>query len=216
VALWLLTIKPPLAAAAGVALLARRHWATVVAAGGVALVATAALVPWLGPTWIRDYIDLLSNYDRTHLPAAFAWSITPGLMSNLRAALHADLDLSDALAVRASAMVWTVSMAGLLLAARRHRPSASGTWSVSLLSFLLFCPHLSASEDLALFCIPVALDDGRISPRVRGAVLTLVIGGLLLSPAVGPVAGRRPSALFFAKAALMACALASLVDRASR
>ena len=209
IVLWLLTIKPPLATAAGVALLARRRWMTVVGAGAVALVATAALGPRLGPTWIRDYTDLLANYDRTHLPTAFAWSITPELMSNFRAALHVDMGVSDGLAVRASAAMWAASIVGLLLATRRRRLSSGAIWSASVLAFLLFCPHLSPSEDLALFCVPVALGKGAASVRLRGALVVLVVGGLVLSPALGPLGGRRPSVLFFAKVVLATCLVAA-------
>ena len=72
-----------------------------------------ALVPWLGPGWMHDHVSLLANYDRVHLPPGFAWSITPALMSNLRAALHSDLRMADDLAVRASTVVWVASLAAL-------------------------------------------------------------------------------------------------------
>ena len=202
VVLWLLTAKPPLAIAAGTALLARRRWRVLGAALALTLASTLALGPWLGPGWWRDYTALLAGYDGAELPPVFAWSITPALMSNLRATLHVDAGLGDALASRASAMVWAAASVGIVGAAWRGQLDRSGVWAAALLALLLFCPHLSASEELALVGVLAALHAAALPRGAIAAAVVLTVGGLVLSPAIGPLAGTRPSLLFIAKLAL--------------
>jgi hypothetical protein len=209
VVLWLLAAKPPLALTAGVALLARGRWRTVAVAMLLTAVSILALQPWLGPSWLPDYAGLLAGYDRAHLPEAFAWSITPELMSNLRAALHVDLGMRDDVAIRVSAVIWSISMAAIILAAWKSWLDSSLVWGFATLTFLLFCPHLSASEDLALCCVLASMDVRRSSRTVLIGSVTLVLVGLFLSPAIGPLQGTRPSALFFAKLALVAVLMGS-------
>src|SRR5205814_733010 len=91
VVLWLLGAKPPVAIAAGTALIAGRRWKALGIAVALTVASTLVAMSWMGPTWLRDYTDLIVHYDRAHLPAAFRWSIVPELMTNLRAALHVDL-----------------------------------------------------------------------------------------------------------------------------
>jgi hypothetical protein len=207
VVLWLLTAKPPLAITAAVALVARRRWRPVVAAIVLAAVTTAVVSPWLGTRWVPDYLNLLRHYDRVHLPPSFAWSIVPESMSNLRAALSADVGLGDDTSVAISEAVWVASLVALVAVAW-SRPLHGGlVWSLALLAYLLFCPHVSASEDIGLVFVPIALER-RLSAAPALAAVALVFGGLHLSPAMGVLARRRPSVLFFAKIALVAVVVA--------
>src|SRR5262245_7709273 len=202
VVLWLLTAKPPLAVAAGAALLALRRWRVLLVALGLTAIGTIAVTPWLGSGWVRDYVGILTSYDRSRMPDAFGWAIVPEAMSNLRAALHSDLGVDDHLASRISAASWLAALVGILALVRLRRTSEWATWSLSILAFLLFCPHVGGTEDLALFLIPATL----LAPRGRileAVVIGLVLGGLVLSPTVGPAQARRPSVLFFAKAMLV-------------
>ena len=205
--LWLLTAKPPIAATAGLALLVRGRGGSVARAIGVTLVTTLAITPWLGTGWARDYLHLLGSYDRVGLPAAFAWSVVPQSMSNFRAALHPDLGLGDDVAARLSTIVWSASLATILLAAWRRPLPAGPTWALCIMTYLLLCPHVSSTEDVALFCVLAGMEGDRVPRTLRIGAATLAVVGLLLTPAIGPAAGRRPPVLFFAKIGLMAYVL---------
>ena len=205
--LWLLTAKPPIAATGGLALLVRGRGRSVARAAGLTLVTTLALTPWLGAGWVRDYLHLVGNYDRVGLPSAFAWSIVPEYMSNFRAALHPDLGLGDDLAARLSTIVWSASLLAILLATWQRPLPAGPTWALCIMTYLLLCPHVSSTEDVALFCVLAGMEADRVPKRLRIGAATLALVGLLLTPAIGPAAGRRPSVLFFTKLGLMAYVL---------
>ncbi len=202
--LWLLTAKPPLAVTGGAALLAVGRPRSVALAAGLTLVSTLALTPWLGDGWARDYLRLVGAYDRAGLPAAFAWSIVPQTMSNLRAALHPDLGVGDDVAALVSSAVWIAALGVVVLAGWRRSLPAWLTWSLSVMAFLLFCPHVSSTEDIALFCVLAGVGRAPVPATVQVAAATLAFGGLLLSPGFGPLEAVRPSMLFLAKIGLAA------------
>src|SRR5262249_6564371 len=117
------------------------------------------------------------------------------------AALHVDLGIADDIASRASSVLWGVALVGIAgsgIAGTLTRPFV---WGATVLGFLLLCPHVSATEDVALVCVVVALERGGVPRGLRIAARALAAGALLLSPLVGAVAGRRPPIAFFAKAA---------------
>jgi hypothetical protein len=207
VVLWLLTAKPPLAVTAAVALLVRGRWRPVALAVGLTAVSTLLVWPWLGAGWVHDYLAMLRDYDRVHLPAAFAWSIVPESMSNLRAFLSADLGVPDDVAASVANVLWIASLVALLVAGRWRELDGGLVWSLALLAYLLLCPHVSATEDLTLVCVLVALER-RLPVALALVALALVFGGLHLSPALGIAAHRRPSLLFFAKVALLGVVVA--------
>ena len=80
------------------------------------------------------------------------------------------------------------------------------------MAYLILCPHLTATEDLALFCVLVGLTRAGAGTGVQRGAAALVVGGLMLNPAFGPAQGVRPSLLFFAKLGLMALVLPQNVD----
>jgi len=47
------------------------------------------------------------------------------------------------------------------------------------------------------------MEADRVPKTLRIGAATLALVGLLLTPAIGPAAGRRPPVLFFAKLALL-------------
>jgi hypothetical protein len=120
-------------------------------------------------------------------------------MSNLRAALHVDLGMRDDLAVRISTVVWLLSLVLLVGASWRVPPTWARAWSFTVLAYLLFCPHVSATEDLALCCVLATLGFDRRRDPLAFAFVLLVLGGLCVSAAIGPLHDRRPSVLFFVK-----------------
>ena len=196
VVLWLLAAKPPVAVTAAVALLARRRWRPVLVGVGLTIVSTAAVVPWLGPGWARDYVALVGRYDRIQLPAAFAWSIVPESMSNLRAALSVDVGVRDDVAVAIANAAWAIGLVALLAIARWRSLGWSRVWAFAVLVYLLLCPHVSATENLALCCVLAAFGVPRAAPAV--AAVAIVVIALWLAPVIGPGAWWRHAVPFFA------------------
>ena len=71
------------------------------------------------------------------------------------------------------------------------------------MAYLLLCPHVSSTEDVALFCVLAGMEDERVPRTLRIGAATLALVGLLLTPDIGPAAEHRPPVLFFAKVALL-------------
>src|SRR5439155_755064 len=82
----------------------------------------------------------------------------PQYMSNLRAALHPDLGLGDDLAAWLSTIVWSASLLAILLAAWQRPLPAGPTWALCIMTYLLLCPHVSSTEDVALFCVLAGME----------------------------------------------------------
>jgi hypothetical protein len=158
--LWALTAKPPLALTAVAVLLALRQWQPVLLAALFALPTTLAITPRLGPGWVSDYLLILSTHNRVQADPAFAFSHIPWHMANLRGVLSVDFNLPDDVASRISAFIWGAALAGLVAAGPRLRLTVGGFWSVGVVLYLLFCPHVSSMEVLQVvllipFCIQV-------------------------------------------------------------
>ncbi|RII27798.1 MAG: hypothetical protein CXR31_06110 [Geobacter sp.] len=156
--LWALTAKPPLALTAVVVLLGLRQWRPVLLAALLVLITTLSISPMLGPGWITDYIHLITTHNRIQADQAFAFSHFPQHMANLRGVLSIDGNLPDDVASRISSTVWLAVLTMLVAAGPRLRLTVGGFWSVGLLFYLLFCPHVSSFEVLQVvlllpFCI---------------------------------------------------------------
>jgi hypothetical protein len=190
---------------------ARREFKTVLIAAVLAVLAAVAAAPWLGPGWIRDYLQIVTNYDKLHLDPAFVWSLKAEQMSNLRGLLHVDLGLPDDVAVRISTSFWLASLAAVVVASTCWSMTRTVAWPLCLLSFLLLCPHLSPTEDVALFCVLQVLDAENEPSTLRLGVIALVPMALWLSPAFGPAKGIRPSLLFLAKVVILVYVLGTRV-----
>ena len=159
VVLWALTAKPPLALTAVAVLLGLRQWRPVVLATLLVLITTLTISPLLGPGWIADYFQLISTHNRVQADQAFAFSHFPQHMANLRGVLSIDANLPDDIASGISSIVWLVVLTILVAAGPRLRLTVGGFWSVGILFYLLFCPHVSSFEVLQVvllipFCIP--------------------------------------------------------------
>jgi hypothetical protein len=207
---WMLTAKPPLAIAAATALLAGRRLAIVAAALGLAVVSTALLLPLLGKTGLLEYVRLLGHYDLDTAAPAFAWSLRPDSMANLRALLHVTFGVGDAIASRWSAVLWLLASASIVVAAARRDIAIELRWGLAVLAYLLFCPHVSATEELHLVVIVAAVGAAAGVPvlfRATGAALAL--GIVFLFPML-PLGGARAAAAFMAQALLAALLLVSV------
>lgn len=195
VVLGALAAKPPIALAAGAALLALGRMRLVAVALGLAASCALIATPWLGATWPRDYLDLALHYDRVNADPAFAWSLAPARMSTLRALLAVDLGVADDVASRVSSLAWLASLVALVAVGRRTaHTEAPRVWAVALLGYLALCPHVTATEVL-LAIVPLALclgSNAALLMRPAHAALFLALVAVpTLSPSVGPLAGVR-------------------------
>ena len=195
--LWALSAKPPLAVTAGAAMLALGIYRPVLLAAALAGFGALVLTPRLGSGWVLDYLHLMSHYDRVGADPAFAWSLWPEHMSNLRALLSVDLGVADDTASFLSNLSWLASLALVVVAGwlKWFRPPM--VWAMAILSYLLFCPHVSSTEVLILLLVPaLVLPWGNHARGWLGYLPWMAVPlGLLLSPALGPASGVRPSLL---------------------
>jgi hypothetical protein len=212
VVLWALSAKPPLAVTAGVAMLALGMIRPVVLATALTVVTAAVATPWLGSGWVADYASLVGHYDRVGADPAFGWSFWPEHMSNLRAFLSVDLGVGDDAASVLSNLAWLCSLGMIMLAGwlRWLRPPL--VWGFAILAYLLFCAHLTSTEELLLLLVPaVAAPWG---DRRGGGWAYLpwiaVPVALLLSPVLGPASGLRPSLLWIVELGLAGWLVAQL------
>jgi hypothetical protein len=159
---WALTAKPPLAVAAATALCAGRRFAVVAVAAGLAIATTVVLLPLIGKSGLVDYLTMLRHYDLDTAPAAYAWSLKPATMGNLRALLHVTFGVGDAVASRWSALAWVLASAAVAVAGVHRKLEVR--WALAVLAFLLFCPHVSWTEELALVFVLAACADAPVSP----------------------------------------------------
>ncbi|GEM_PF-6242584 len=203
-ALWVLTAKPPLALTAGAVLVALKKWQPLMIALGLTLATTAFITPLLGAGWIRDYLHMIARYDLVQADRAYAWSLVPAHMANLRSILNVDFGMPDNVASRISTVLWLCSLAGMTLFAARLKLQQAGCWALALLSYLLFCPHVSSTEELQLvllvpLCIPVVK---RLNPY-ESALFAFLLLLPFLSPAFGPFFVGCRWGLFAAKIVLV-------------
>jgi hypothetical protein len=158
--LWLLTAKPPVAVTAGVGLLACRRWRPVGLAALMTLLSTLALTPLLGSGWVSDYLQLVSRYNAERADPAFAWSLVPSYMSNLRAILNLYLGIADGTASKIGSLLWAASLAGLMVVAWKRYLTPGKAWFLAILAYVLLAPHVNFTEDLHLYvlgCLPTGM-----------------------------------------------------------
>jgi hypothetical protein len=205
--LWALSAKPPLAVVAGAALLASRQWRTVALAVVLTAATTVAVTPRLGLEWPSQYLHLVTRYDRQTADAAFAWSLCPDHMSNLRSILWSTGVVNDQWASRLSTLVWLGATVAITLLALRGKLTARAIWPLAALGYLLFCPHVTSTEDLHLAVLFAALAAfgrpwDRPAPAVMmilGLVVVFLAPGTLLQPGL-----LRSALLFTAKLTIAA------------
>lgn len=208
IALWVLTAKPPLAITAGAVLISLRKWQPILVALFLTIVMTVAISPLLGANWINDYITLIAGHNLVDADKAFAFCYYPPHMANLRAILNVDFQIADNIASRISTLAWICSLACMMTIGAGLRLEQTAYWAMGIILYLLFCPHVSSTEELQLIfliplCIPV------IQKKLNSRELTLFALLLLLpfmSP-VGPFFLNVRWGLFTAKIVLIAFVL---------
>lgn len=210
IALWALTAKPPFALTAGAVLVGLRQWRVLSVAVILTVFSTLAISPLLGTNWMHDYLQMIGSYDLINSGPAYAWSLVPGHMANLRGILSVDFGVADDVASRISNIIWLIALLCIAAVGFRSWSSAGAVWSLGILSYLLFCPHVSSTEELQLvLLLPLCV---RPQNRLRWQELVLLVTIPLLpfaSPAVGLFAGNR-MVLFIAKISLVIFIVSSM------
>jgi hypothetical protein len=189
--LWALTAKPQIALSAAAVLIGLRQWRILLAACMLSVVSTLILWPLLGPHWLSDYIGLLGTFNKTNA-GIFNMAFVPAIMANLRSVLSVDIGVRDDVASLISATAWLAALGYITLAGLRSRLPAAALWSMSILSYLLFCPHVSPTEEIQVVVI-LALCVSLGGNLTRHELFLLVTLPLLafLSPVPGPFWGTR-------------------------
>jgi hypothetical protein len=121
--------------------------------GLLSVVSTLILWPLLGPHWLTDYMHLLGTYNTTDAGPSFVMAVVPGIMANLRSILSVDVGLRDDISSGISLIVWVAALGHITLAGLRSRLPVAALWSMSILSYLLFCPHVSPTEEMQVMVI---------------------------------------------------------------
>jgi hypothetical protein len=190
--LWALTAKPPIALSAAAVLFGLRQWRSLAVAGFFTAASVLVIWPSLGPHWIADYVHLIRAYNKVDAGPIFAMSLDTHMMTNLRAVLNTDIGLKDNVASYVSGVVWLVALSYVAIMGLLNRVSTATLWSMGILSYLLFCPHVNTTEELQLVVILslcVSLGKG-LGGR---ELLLLIILPLLvfIVPLPGPFGGFR-------------------------
>jgi hypothetical protein len=189
--LWALTAKPQIALSAVAVLIGLRQWRTLLMAGVLTLFSTVLIWPLLGVNWLVDYIHLFGTFNKTNA-GIFNMAFVPAIMANLRSILSVDIGVRDDIASLISATAWLSALGYITLAGLRSRLPEAALWSMSILSYLLFCPHVSPTEGIHVVVI-LALCVSLRGNLTRHELFLLVTLPLLafLSPVPGLFWGMR-------------------------
>lgn len=192
IVLWALTAKPPLALTAGAVLVGIRQWRPLLVAGILTVFLTLAITPVLGTSWVHDYLHTINSYDLVNGGPAYAWTVAPSHMANLRGILSVDFGVADDIASRISSILWFIALLLISIVGNRSSLSKGAVWSLGILSFLLLCPHVTSTEELQLvLLIPLCVRPHN-SLSWQELVLLVMIPLLpFASPAIGLFAGNR-------------------------
>jgi hypothetical protein len=205
VVLWALTAKPPLAVTAYAALIALRQWRLV--GYSILLIGASTIIisPLLGNGWWLDYIRLITNYDKVNAPSYFAWSLHPESMATLRGFLSVDGHVADGIASKISSVAWILLLSVIAILGPRTKLTSGGIWALGLLSYLAFCPHVSATEEIQMtLLIPLCFSPGK-KPLSLKEVIILATASIacFTSPAGTGIFADNRWFLFILKISLM-------------
>lgn len=205
IVLWSLTAKPPLALTAGCILIGLRAWHPLLIGIILTIISTICIAPLLGPVWVADYLNLIQEYNRVDADPVFSWSLWPSHMANLRGILSADFGISDNLASSISSYVWLLSLVAISVVGTRKRIRKGYFWSAGILLYLLFCPHVSSTEEVQiLLLIPLCISpESTKLCKIELFILVIVPLMVLASPATGPFFVNNRLPLFSAKLFLL-------------
>jgi hypothetical protein len=119
------------------------------------------------------------------------------------------MGIADSTAARVSSSLWLLSLIAILITGRRGTLRVDACWSLAILSFLLFCPHVTATEDLHLILVLalVSFRRARLGESVFWPAVGLILMTLFLGSGLGYRGVLRIPLVFGAKAilAVMVC-----------
>jgi hypothetical protein len=205
IALWALTAKPPLAVTAATVLIGMRKWRPVALAVVLTVFTTGIISPLLGEGWWRDYLNMLSHYDKVQGVPEYSWAFHPELMANLRGILSVDLGIADNTASLISSELWIAALIVIASCAPLLKLSSGGLWSLGVLSYLTLCPHVSHTEEIQiLLLIPFCVSINDRNLRWQELYLLVVVSlACFLSPLNSILFDNNRMILFSIKIALM-------------
>jgi len=135
--------------------------------------------------------------------------LRPETMGNVRALLHVTFGVGDAAASRWSSALWLVASASIVAGAMRRAAVSEVRWSLAVLAYLLFCPHVTVTEELQLAVILVEIGAlSRAGLPLRGTIVGTVLVLLFLLPIIPLGSARLPVAII-GKLSLAALLIAS-------
>lgn len=150
--LFLMASKPSIAIAVGAMLLAARAWRAL-AIGAVLCLATGlALSPVLGgfPQWISDYRALLDGYHQDGIGDFMRPGLPPHILTSLLGFLDQWTTWGSGFNSTLCKCLWLGGTGALIALVFSQKMSGSTFFRLNLLWFLIFCPHVSATEDWIL------------------------------------------------------------------
>jgi len=124
-------------------------------------------------------------------------------MGNLRALLHVTLGMADSIASQLSGGIWFLGIGSIIGARLRRRLPIEACWGLAVLAYLLFCPHVTSTEELqlvvvlTLFARPRTAVTNAVRRTALGVILVMLYGaGTRVSeraPCVRPVRREDPA-----------------------
>ena len=180
-ALYFTVAKPSLTPLLAIMILAEGAWLPLFVAG-VGLAITWLL---LGNHYggyisgLQDYGALLSHYRQSDMTPFFASVWAPDKFTNFASALTALIPGSDALSFLLSRILFGGLLCGLFVARWFRWISLSNLYHGVLWTFLLFCPYLLATEDIAI-CLLIV--EGNFFRSGSGAPWKVVLVLFLMGP----------------------------------
>lgn len=188
--LWALTAKPPLALTAAAVLIGLRQFRPLVGAVIITFLATLLITPVLGTNWPLDYTQMIFSYDRINADPAYTFSLVPHEMANLRGILYNDFGIADNVASRISNYIWIILLLGIALYGSRSKLKDQTIWAIGILSYLLFCSHVSETEELQIVLL-IALCVQNENDRLSWQGLVILVITSLYPFALSQFTGSR-------------------------
>jgi hypothetical protein len=213
-ALWILTAKPPLALTAAAVLLGLREWRPLLVGGILTLFTTIMISPFLGAGWMSDYVHLIGSYDLAHIGSVYSWSIRPDTMANLRAIMSVDSGLPDDTASLVSVIIWLTTLICLAAGVFRTKYPGFVVWSAGILSYLLFCPHVTSTEELQiLLLVPLCVSAQKKQLSWQESAVFAAVTLIIFASPVGGICHDNRVIMFTGKILLFMFMIACLKTR---
>jgi hypothetical protein len=170
--LWLLSAKPSVGLLLGFLLLGFKAWRALITAAFLCLLTCILTSPHLGgwTSWPGDYLKLVGAYYPDGLGAFMGPGVPPHILTNLFGFLAQIPSFDQSLAHAVCKNTWLIGLSFFSLAAFLHWIRPSFFLKLGIVWFLLFCPHVAATED---WLIVLALAENPNKQRRAHGILLL-------------------------------------------